>query len=141
MPLYEYKCGNPDCGLEFEKLSKLDEDTAPCEICGKPSKRKMSRFSAVMAGGSPVETVDMSIGREAEKRWKMVEEKQNKRRKGAKPGAVNIPRTQTGDYAPVMALGSSSEKEKRGEFVTALQEHRQERGRKGQGQFDGPGAF
>ena len=42
---------------------------------------------------------------------------------------------------PVMALGDSGEKSKRKEYVGALQKHRKERAKRGQGQFDGPGSF
>lgn len=35
MPVYEMKCQNPECGLEFEEFYKLDEKaSAVCPICG-----------------------------------------------------------------------------------------------------------
>jgi hypothetical protein len=42
---------------------------------------------------------------------------------------------------PVMGLGDKVQKEKRQEYTTALQEHRQEREKKGQPQFTEAGAF
>jgi hypothetical protein len=42
---------------------------------------------------------------------------------------------------PVMALGNRIEREKKVEYVGALQDHRKKRTEKGQAQFDGPGTF
>lgn len=141
MPLYEYKCGNPACEMEFEDLKKVGEDTALCKACGHVANKKMSRFASVIAGGTSNETVDMSIGRAAENRWSMFHDKQSKRHAGRVPQVFEQPKNSSGAYTPVMGLGDSKEKKTRGEYVSALQEHRQERSKKGQGQFDGPGDF
>jgi putative FmdB family regulatory protein len=141
MPVYEYECKS--CGYEFEELVGVTEDDSKftCKFCGNKVARKMSSFASVIAGGSPTEPVDMTIGREAEKRWQIHFDKQTKRR-GDKPLTdVSLPRTKDGKFMPVMGLGDKVQKEKRQEYSTALQEHRQDRIKKGQPQFTGDGPF
>jgi putative FmdB family regulatory protein len=141
MPLYEYKCRA--CGCEFEDLVGLNDEreSRPCKKCGNVAERKMSRFASVIAGGSGTEPVDMTIGREADKRWQMHYDKQAKRRGTEELKPVELPRTSDGEFMPVMGLGDKVQKEKRQEYTTALQEHRQERVKKGQEQFTESGAF
>jgi putative FmdB family regulatory protein len=141
MALYEYRC---KCGYEFEELifdRNKDSSKMKCRICGSLAEKKMSSFSPVVTGGSAVETIDMSIGREANNRWQSYTDRQSKRRKGAELKTFDLPKTNEGKYMPVMALGDSGEKSKRKEYVGALQEHRKERAKRGLGQFDGPGSF
>jgi putative FmdB family regulatory protein len=142
MPLYEYVC--KVCGCEFEELvsAKEESTTRPCKNCDNGAERKMSRFASVMAGGSSTEPVDMTIGREADKRWQMHYEKQSQRRGAEQLKTFELPKTEDGKFMPVMGLGDKVQKEKRQEYTTALQEHRQERVKKGQDQFSGEaGAF
>jgi putative FmdB family regulatory protein len=141
MPVFEYSCKS--CGYEFEELVGKTEDDSKftCKLCGNKVERKMSSFSSVIAGGSSTEPVDMTIGREAEKRWQMHFDKQTERR-GDKPlDNVPLPKTEDGKFMPVMGLGNKDEKEKRQEYSSALQEHRQERTKKGQAQFSEAGPF
>ena len=139
MPLYEYECLS--CGCEFEELVGLKAaDSVLCKKCGKTTKRKMSSFAPVVAGGTSVESVDKTIGREADKRWQNYTDKQSKRRKDKELKTVEVPKT--GDrYMPVMGLGNKNEKEKRTEYVGALQEHRETRTKRGQSQFAESGSF
>jgi putative FmdB family regulatory protein len=48
MPLYTYTC--PECGEEFEAVSKFGQEEAPCPECGSTSKRshKIRRPPAVI---------------------------------------------------------------------------------------------
>jgi hypothetical protein len=101
----------------------------------------MSSFSPVIAGGSSVEPIDMTIGREADKRWQGYHDKQVKRRGGRQPETVNLPKDKNGKYMPIMGLGPKVEREKRQEYSTALQEHREDRIRKGKPQFSEAGSF
>lgn len=139
MPLYEYRCLK--CGYTFEELAGKDDPAVDCKSCGSKTEKLMSSFSAVMSGGSTNESVDMSIGREADKRWQSHYDRQSKRRGDKELQNVPIPQTKDGKFMPVMALGDSNEKQKRSEYVDALQEHRKKRGEKGIPQFSGPGAF
>lgn len=141
MPLYEYKCS--DCGFRFEELvnHKDDSENVACKKCGSEAKRIVSRFSSVIAGGSPTETVDMTIGREADKRWTSYHDRQSKRRDPKKLQPVDLPKSKDGSYQPVMALGGKDDRAQRKDYVGALQEHRKKRTEKGIPQFSGPGEF
>jgi len=140
MALYEYRC--KECGCEFEELvNSTDAQFIACKNCGKPAERQISRFAPVIAGGSSTEPVDMTIGREAEKRWQIHFDKQNERRKDQPLQQFDLPKAKDGKFMPVMGLGDKVEKEKRQEYSTALQEHRKEREKKGIPQFTGVGAF
>lgn len=141
MPIYEYKCNG--CGCEFEELITLknSDRVVPCKKCGADAVKKVSRFASVVAGGSSDESVDMKIGREAEKRWQMHTDVQAQRQKDKKIAVVDLPKATDGKYMPVMGLGDKTEKSKRQEYTSALQEHRTERTKKGQPQFTEAGAF
>jgi len=139
MPLIEFQCGK--CGLKFEELKSVSVDTAACISCGGLSDRLMSAFSSVVAGGSPNETVDMSIGRLANQKWQNVYDRQSKRRGDKKLQSFDLPKAKDGKYMPVMALGDKKVVEGRKEYVGALQEHRKNRIEKGMGQFREMGAF
>jgi len=141
VPIFEYVCKS--CGCEFEELinNKDESNVLACKKCGKEAEKKVSRFSAVMAGGTSNEPVDMTIGREAEKRWQIHTDKQSERQKGKTLQTFELPKTQDGKYMPVMGLGDKAEKEKRKEYSGALQDHRQDRIKKGLGQFSEAGAF
>jgi putative FmdB family regulatory protein len=141
MALFEFVCKS--CGCEFEELitNKSENNVLPCKKCGKDAEKKLSRFSAVIAGGTSNEPVDMTIGREADKRWQMHTDKQSERQKGKTLQTFELPKTEDGKYMPVMGLGDKVEKEKRKEYTVALQDHRQERAKKNQPQFTEAGAF
>lgn len=141
MPIYEYRCS--DCNLLFDVLVKQNEnaETRPCPTCKKASARQMSTFASVISGGSSNETPDMSIGREADKRWQSYHDRQSKRRGDRKLEVVSQPQAKDGRYMPVMALGGTKDRTKRTEYVDALQEHRKKRKEKGLPQFSGPGEF
>jgi putative FmdB family regulatory protein len=54
MPLYEYKCRNPKCGKEFERLVRHEEieDHQACPRCKSQECRKLiSRTSFSLKGG------------------------------------------------------------------------------------------
>jgi len=156
MPMYTYKCES--CGFVFEDLvsfEKRDTDVT-CSLC----KGKAIRGAAEVFGMhttlnprtdtiySPKE-IDKVVGAESEKKWagyderwkKRYEERQKKRWNGAEPAPVNIPRDSDGKYSPVMHLGNNEVKSLRKEFSSALQEHRAERVKKGEAQFEAPGAI
>jgi putative FmdB family regulatory protein len=156
MPLYTYKCDV--CGHEFDEIMKMDDrDVAPpCKLCKKESHRKIavpfSHTTKVMAGKDTIHTpkeIDQVVGRDAEKKWTAYDERwrgkyearQKKRWGGQEPQAVNIPKNPDGTYTPVAHLGDKKQRGLRGEFSTALKEHRAEREKKGIPQFDAPGAI
>jgi len=135
MPLYEYICEN--CGYEFEELVSDSDSDIKCKKCNSPVKRKVSSFFSVVTGS---ESLDVKIGKEAEKRWEMHHEHQEARRQGKTLEKFNLPQKK-GVYSPVMALGDKDERSKRVEYSNALKEHRKEREKRGQAQFTEAGPF
>ena len=137
MPLYEFECES--CGFEFEELSNKDSNSIDCKKCRKAAKRKMSRFSSVVVG-STNESIDVKIGKAANKRWEMHHERRNERRKGKELKNLEVPKIGK-EYAPAMALGTKEQRTKRKEYSVALQEHREKREKRGQNQFSDTGSF
>ena len=137
MPLYEFECES--CGFEFEELSNRDSDSIGCKKCGKAAKRQMSRFSSVVVGSSN-ESVDVKIGKAANKRWEMHHERQNQRRKGKELKNLEVPKVGK-KYAPAMGLGTKEQRTQRKDYSVALQEHRKKREKRGQKQFSETGSF
>ena len=139
MPLYEYKCEK--CEFEFEELVGNSEGALviKCRMCGASAKKKMSSFSSVVQG-STNESVDVKIGREADKRWQLYHERQSARRSGKNLEQINLPKV-NGHYKPVMSLGDKKDIKKRNEYSETLQKHKQERERRGQKQFNETGSF
>jgi len=141
MALYEYVCKS--CGYQFEELKTQKEvdSLVLCKLCGAPADKKMSSFAAVVAGGTSNEPVDMSIGREANKRWQQYHDRQVHRRKGRTLAPITVPKDKNGKFMPVMALGGNDDRVHRKEYSEALQGHREERMKKGRPQFSEPGPF
>lgn len=92
MPIYEFTC--PECGLRFDqRFSKMmtteELPSHPCKECGQPAYRLMSvvnhKFShptSQTRGALPPNTgtsddwnFDRAIGRDAEAKWKIVEQR------------------------------------------------------------------
>jgi hypothetical protein len=103
----------------FDRLSKLSESDlkeVPCKECGKPSKRRVSKANHKFAhastqtrGAAPPSTgtsddwdYDKVIGRDAEQKWKLIEERTAHKRKVLRdnPGSSgdDLQRTPDGDY-------------------------------------------
>jgi putative FmdB family regulatory protein len=141
MPIYEYQC--EACGLKFEELvnAKEGSEVIPCRSCNSKASRVFSSFSPAIAGGSTNESVDMQIGRQANKRWQDYHDRQSKRRGNNELKTFDLPKTKDGKFMPVMGLGNKKEVSDRHEYVGALQEHRKERVAKGLSQFAEKGAF
>jgi len=121
VPLFEFQC--EDCGIRFEKLSKSSEEAgnaAPCPECGDDAKRQVSvvnhTFAHTPNGPVPQNTgvsqidhnFDRVIGRDAEQKWALIEErKQHKeavlkeaRKNGVDAQMEHLVRTRegAGDY-------------------------------------------
>jgi putative FmdB family regulatory protein len=140
MPLFEYRCEK--CGLKFEELIAQNKEAliVPCRVCGGDSMKQLSAFSPVV-NGSLNESTDITIGREASRRWQKYYDDQSKRHEGKEIKKLDLPKDKDGKYMPVMGLGPKKEVEQRKEYVSALQEHRKDRQEKGIPQFNAAGAF
>lgn len=141
MALYEYVCEK--CGFKFEELksSKEASETTPCHMCAGESLRQMSTFAPVVAGGTSVEPIDMTVGREANKRWQNYHDQQSKRHEGKELKTFDLPKAKDGRFMPVMGLGDKDTVKGRKDYVGALQGHRKERTKKGLSQFSEAGSF
>lgn len=74
MPTYEYYC--VECQYHFEESFKKFEDvTSLCPKCGSSSDRKPSLPNVLRAGTSR-ENIDMQVGKESERRWAGIKERQ-----------------------------------------------------------------
>ena len=147
MPLYEYLCEG--CNHKFEEIVSYPkrDDEMPCPKCKGASERvvissfSISTKSDVGATLVSPKEIDKKVGEDADKRWQYLEGRKNKRRAGRVPEPVEVPRGKDGALRPMAALGDDKTKAMRKEFSDALTEHRDDRKRKGLGQFDGPGAI
>lgn len=117
MPIYEYDCD--DCGLRFDKLVPMrDADVIPpCKECSSFRVRKLvSAVSftfahAPVGGPRPQNTgvhgidynIDRVIGRDAEQKWKLIEERNSRKASILRdnPGSRtrDLAKTPDGDYA------------------------------------------
>ena len=139
MPLYEYKCEK--CNFEFEELVFNEEGSLfiKCKKCGAKAEKKMSPFSSVVQG-STNESVDVKIGRDANDRWQLYHDRQNKRRSDKKLENIELPKV-NGHYKPVMSLGDDKAIKNRNEYSETLRKHKQDRVKRGQSQFSETGSF
>jgi len=115
MPIYEYHCDG--CGFEFEHLHRSVENTQKmeCPECHEmarkiPSAASFSFAHKVVGGPRPqntgVHSIDYSfdqvIGRDAEEKHRLVEERQAYKRKVIRDNAGatghDLSRTPDGDY-------------------------------------------
>ena len=115
MPIHEYECD--DCGLRVEELFKSTPPaTLTCDDCGSVMRRLVSAanhsFAHTPTGPTPQNTgvtgidhnFDRVIGRDAERRWKAIEERQAHKRSvlrdahkgGVAAGMEHLVRTREG---------------------------------------------
>jgi putative FmdB family regulatory protein len=91
MPVYEYQCDS--CGLRAEKLWKrvsIAKDSIPCEACGTDMRKLVTSANFAFKHGAsqtrgalPPSTgtsddynFDKAIGRDAEQKWRQVEQRE-----------------------------------------------------------------
>lgn len=147
MPLYIYKCGA--CSHEFEDLVSYDRrnESRQCPSCGGESGRvEVTPFGVstkIPVGETIVsrKEIDLAVGADAEKRRALIENRRKRRWSGMEPHPIDVPRADDGSYKPVEVLGKKNDRMLRREYSRALAEHRAERMKRGEGQFDGPGAI
>lgn len=126
MPIYEYDCD--DCGLRFDALVPMrDSDVLPsCKSCkGRKVRKLVSAASFTFAhkpvgGPRPQNTgvhsidynIDRVIGRDAEQKWKVIEERNARKasvlRDAPGAGRRDLAKTPDGDYAVLRGEGRTS---------------------------------
>ena len=111
MPMHDFVCTQPDCGLTFEKLVPMgSDDTPPCRACGGSTDRKLSGFGAMrFEVGQDLTTTgvdsldnkpDKKLGRDAHARWERIKDREHeKRRVRRQSGDPDAPlRSDQGEY-------------------------------------------
>lgn len=147
MPTYVFKC--TQCAFEYEFLSSYDKSSEPqtCPECQGRSERQMTTFAIKSSIDSKKDTIftpkeiDLTVGKESDKRWQVITNRQEKRRGDKKLEVLNIPKEKDGRMSPLQHLGDSKEREFRKTYSETLKEHRVDRKRKGLEQFAGPGSI
>jgi len=91
MPTYEYFCEK--CLFLFEEAFKKYEDNySPCPKCKAKSERKPSAPS-IFRSNTTRENIDVIVGRESEKRWADIKQRQEQKeniRKEAGQQALSV---------------------------------------------------
>jgi putative FmdB family regulatory protein len=100
MPLFEFVC--QDCSLVFELLIRNNKEIPKCKKCESTNlHRSFPKVNFNIQGISKNSSIDLVVGRDAEHRWKLLEE-----RKKVKEQIRN----ETGDYHVSQILESKSKK-------------------------------
>ncbi len=113
--IYEFRCG--DCGLVLEHICPIGEQPSykKCPKCGKHCKQTIFAPYVATSGMSQA-PLDVIIGRDAEKRWDNIHQRQearNKvRRESGKQGLTKVgkdeykPHDRPLDFVPCSGIES-----------------------------------
>lgn len=103
MPIREYKCN--ECNLVAEEIILgIEEPQAiECKRCGaEAAKLDMPTSVALMRSSMDNSPIDNAIGKDAEKRWEAIHERQETRDKIRKEtGSVGLTRISKDEYKPI----------------------------------------
>jgi len=97
--IYEFKCHN--CDLVLEHLCPMGEQPSykKCPKCGKHCEQVYG--SAVLTSGMSQAPLDVVIGRDAEKRWNRIHERQEVRDKVRREsGKAGLTKVGKDEYKP-----------------------------------------
>ena len=100
MPVYEFIC--KECGIRFDDyFPRIQEKyEANCPECGKLAERQeVHSFGFSFKGGTEAESIDMTVGRDAEKRWSQYHQRQEQKNKTKKESGF-VARDPDGNYSP-----------------------------------------
>lgn len=81
--IYEFLCTNDICGAVTERIQRMTDerpDSIPCKYCSSPAHFKISA-PAVLTAGMSNQKFDVAVGRDSEKRWNSIRERQASRDK------------------------------------------------------------
>lgn len=120
MILYEFKCTS--CSLVFEDWTTKEKSSEglSCPACKSHSGRHYGAMNFSFSGGKPTENnIDMLIGREAEKKWALVNSSLAERQKIRKESNENfLVSPIRGEYRP----STPSEKESNRQIINAYEQ-------------------
>ncbi len=104
--VYKFKCYSKKCGVTHEQsIPAKDFDSskdAVCPKCKGVAKYVFDGGPAVMTSGMSQPSFDVVIGRDAEKRWENINQRQAKRDKVRKEsGQAGLTATGVEEYKPI----------------------------------------
>lgn len=105
MAAYDYRCESDSCGVVQELVQSIHAplpESLPCPRCGGLSSHVFLVAPGVMTGGMSQKTLDVAVGKDAEKRWERIHERQALRDKVRKEsGEQALKATGLGRYEPL----------------------------------------
>lgn len=146
--MYEFRCH--ECGLRFEKLIHDSTiKTHNCLSCGESAQRCLADPSFVFGSGSTVgntgvdsldSSIDKGVGRNAEKRWEAVKDRNSYKRKVQRSngGEGKVPlrkNPHTGEYEPMESKEVTYRHKLRSEHEDLYREHKERREKQGISKF------
>lgn len=119
MAIREYKC--PSCGLMMEKIIPTNDTPPPystCSRCGAESEyRPIPSSIGIATSNFSHQKMDVAIGRDAERRWADINERQQIRDSvRQKSGQVGLSMVGRNEFVPL----SSDQMETRTDVMTSL---------------------
>lgn len=119
MAIREYKCSS--CGLMMEKLlptSTTPQPHLPCSRCGAEAEyRSIPSSIGIATSNFSEQKIDIAIGRDAERRWADINERQQIRDAvRQKSGQVGLSMVGRNEFAPL----SKEKVETRNEVMSSL---------------------
>jgi len=81
-PIYEYRCKNDKCELEFDSFLNIQDSDIKkqCPVCDTEAQKLISGFSFVNKG-SEHRDIDCIVGEDAERKWENIHKRKTKRDK------------------------------------------------------------
>lgn len=92
MPIYEYRCENPDCpshGRRYDRLQKIDDPAAPCPDCGQVGQRLIS--APRLASGGSHRLQESHISKHGFTQYKRLEKGVYEKTAGRGPDIISDP--------------------------------------------------
>jgi putative FmdB family regulatory protein len=144
MPVFEFSC--PSCGLRFEKLVKDKTcQEHSCLDCGAVAQKQLSSFGfRFEASKSPGPTgvdsldsnVDKIVGRDADKRWEYIKDRNTEKRRVQGSDKVPLRKNpMTGEYEVMKSQEVQRFQKLHAEYSEIYEEHKRERQSQGISKF------
>lgn len=144
MPRYTFECQTEGCTLKFERTLKIgDHNSHECPNCKEVAPRVMEGFefgfkeTPGKTGNSGVHkddypTADQAVGRDAEKRWSHLTERDKVKGKAREMGQTHALMRRTGpgyvEYEPMSGVGREARRNLTKTALDRLQKAKDARG-------------
>jgi hypothetical protein len=95
---------------DIRSMSAPHKDTIPCKACQSPAEFQFSPTAGLLTTGMDKQTIDVTIGHDAARRWTRIKAEQDTRNKVRKEsGNQSLIRTGKQEYRPA-AVGDAKTK-------------------------------